>query len=61
MDLTDLLLIGAIVFLIAGSVKGLVGIGLPTAAISMLTVVNDPRTAIAMGLCMDAPGFARIS
>ena len=46
----ELGLIGAIVFLIAGSVKGLVGIGLPTAAISMLTIFIDPRTAIAMGL-----------
>jgi len=45
-----LLLLGAVVFLIAGSVKGLVGIGLPTAAISLLTIVIDPRTAIAMGL-----------
>ncbi|SHH28167.1 sulfite exporter TauE/SafE family protein [Marivita hallyeonensis] len=50
MVLMDLLLIGALVFLIAGSVKGLVGIGLPTAAISMLTIFIDPRTAIAMGL-----------
>jgi uncharacterized membrane protein YfcA len=50
MAVTELLLIGAVVFVIAGSVKGLVGIGLPTAAISMLTMVIDPRTAIAMGL-----------
>jgi hypothetical protein len=50
MDVIDFLLVGAVVFVIAGSVKGLVGIGLPTAAISMLTMVIDPRTAIAMGL-----------
>lgn len=50
MGMTELLLIGAVVFVIAGSVKGLVGIGLPTAAISMLTMVIDPRTAIALGL-----------
>mgnify|MGYP000574132979 FL=1 len=50
MGMIELLLIGAVVFVIAGSVKGLVGIGLPTAAISMLTMFIDPRTAIAMGL-----------
>lgn len=50
MGVNDLLLIGAVTFLIAGSVKGLVGIGLPTAAISMLTMFIDPRTAIALGL-----------
>jgi hypothetical protein len=50
MGVIELLLVGAVVFVIAGSVKGLVGIGLPTAAISMLTMVIDPRTAIAMGL-----------
>lgn len=48
--LMELLLIGAVVFVIAGSVKGLVGIGLPTAAISMLTLAIDPRTAVALGL-----------
>ncbi|WP_439124459.1 sulfite exporter TauE/SafE family protein [Marivita sp.] len=50
MGVTELLLIGSVVFLIAGSVKGVVGIGLPTAAISMLTLFIDPRTAIAVGL-----------
>ena len=50
MSPVELGLIGAFVFLIAGSVKGLVGIGLPTAAISMLTILIDPRTAIAVGL-----------
>lgn len=50
MGMIELLLVGAVVFVLAGSVKGLVGIGLPTAAISMLTMVIDPRTAIALGL-----------
>lgn len=50
MGVTELLLIGVVVFVIAGTVKGVVGIGLPTAAISMLTTVIDPRMAIAMGL-----------
>lgn len=35
-------------FLIAGSVKGLVGIGLPTTAIGLATLMVDPRTAIAV-------------
>jgi len=50
MSLIDLTLIGLVVFLIAGSVKGLVGIGLPTASISMLTLFIDPRMAIALVL-----------
>jgi uncharacterized protein len=50
MGMTELLLIGTVTFLIAGSVKGVVGIGLPTAAISMLTLFIDPRMAIAVGL-----------
>jgi uncharacterized membrane protein YfcA len=50
MTMTELLLIGAVVFVIAGTVKGVVGIGLPTAAISMLTLFIDPRMAIAVGL-----------
>jgi len=50
MGVTELLLIGAAVFVIAGTVKGVVGIGLPTAAISMLTLFIDPRMAIALGL-----------
>lgn len=35
-------------FLFAGTVKGLVGIGLPTALISVLAQFMDPRTAIAL-------------
>ena len=46
----ELTLVGSLVFVIAGSVKGMVGIGLPTAAISMLTLFVDPRMAIALTL-----------
>ena len=47
MDIT-LILIAAAAFLFAGTVKGLVGLGLPTAFISMLSQVIDPRVAIAL-------------
>jgi uncharacterized membrane protein YfcA len=50
MSLIDLILVGTVVFLVAGAVKGLVGIGLPTASISMLTLFIDPRMAIALVL-----------
>lgn len=36
------------VFLLAGTIKGVVGIGLPTIALSLLTLFLDPRTAIAV-------------
>lgn len=35
-------------FLLAGVIKGLIGIGLPTAAVGMLSQVIDPRVAIAL-------------
>ncbi|WP_298839635.1 sulfite exporter TauE/SafE family protein [uncultured Roseobacter sp.] len=35
-------------FLIAGWIKGVAGIGLPTAAIAIMTLFTDPRTAIAL-------------
>jgi len=35
-----------VVFLIAGTVKGAVGLGLPTAALGMMTLFVDPRSAI---------------
>ena len=50
MDLTQILLIACAAFLIAGAVKGLAGIGLPTAAIALMTLFLDPRTAIALVL-----------
>ena len=50
MSVLELCLIGTVVFLLAGSIKGLVGIGLPTASISFLTLAMDPRSAIALVL-----------
>ncbi len=44
----DLILIAACAFLFAGTIKGLVGIGLPTALISVLAQFTDPRIAIAL-------------
>ncbi|QIE56951.1 sulfite exporter TauE/SafE family protein [Pikeienuella piscinae] len=38
------------VFLLAGTVKGALGIGLPTTVIAVLSQVTDPRVAIAVGL-----------
>lgn len=40
----------ATVFLIAGSAKGLLGIGLPTIAISLMSQVLDPRLAVTLTL-----------
>lgn len=39
-----------VVFLLAGTIKGLVGIGLPTASIGMMSQVLDPRLAIALAV-----------
>jgi uncharacterized membrane protein YfcA len=50
LDLTSILMIASAAFLIAGAVKGLAGIGLPTAAIALMTLFLDPRTAIALVL-----------
>ena len=36
------------VFLLAGVIKGTVGIGLPTASVGMISQVMDPRLAIAL-------------
>ncbi len=47
--LTTLLAYAAIFFL-AGAIKGTVGIGLPTAALGLLTLFVEPRTAIALML-----------
>lgn len=50
LDLTPTLLVATCAFLLAGSLKGLTGIGLPTAAIALMTLFLDPRTAIALVL-----------
>lgn len=48
MEFADILTLGAGVFLLAGAIKGLVGIGLPTAAMGFLTLFVAPRLAIAL-------------
>lgn len=50
MDLLSLTLLGTVAFLVAGTVKGTVGLGLPTTAIGLMTLVVAPRTAIVMTL-----------
>lgn len=40
----------ALVFLFAGTIKGVIGIGMPTLAISILSQITDPRVAISLGL-----------
>lgn len=44
---TEIILLAGAVFLLAGTVKGVLGIGLPTISISMLAQFVDPRVAIA--------------
>lgn len=46
--LYDLLLVGIGVYLFAGLVKGTLGIGLPTTAVSLMAVLVDARTAVAL-------------
>ncbi|MEP3276525.1 MAG: sulfite exporter TauE/SafE family protein [Stappiaceae bacterium] len=48
MDIESLWMLAALVFLLAGAIKGLVGIGLPTAVIGVLSQFTDPRQAIAL-------------
>lgn len=50
MDGTFLYLVATACFLLAGTVKGVVGIGLPTTAIGLMTLWIDPRIAIALTL-----------
>jgi len=45
---TEHVLIALLIFLLAGIIKGVVGIGLPSASLSMLVQFVDPRAAIAM-------------
>lgn len=43
-----ILLVASLAFLLAGTIKGAAGLGLPTAAIAGMTLVLDPRVAIAI-------------
>lgn len=46
--MTELWIYATLVFLFAGTIKGTVGIGLPTASVGILTQFTEPRTAIAL-------------
>lgn len=48
LDYTALLLIATAAFLVSGAIKGVAGLGLPTAAIAFMTLFLEPRTAIAI-------------
>jgi uncharacterized protein len=50
LDYLSIVLIATVAFLMAGTVKGVSGIGLPTAAIAFMTLFLEPRTAIALVL-----------
>lgn len=50
MDQLTIILIATAAFVISGAVKGVAGIGLPTAAIALMTLFLPPRTAIALVL-----------
>jgi len=47
---TDLLVIAVAVFLFAGTLKGMVGMGLPVTSVGILSLVTDPRTAVTMAI-----------
>lgn len=48
LDTSSIFLIASLAFLAGGTIKGIVGIGLPTAAIAFMTLSLDPRIAIAL-------------
>lgn len=50
MDTFTLLLVATGAFLLAGTIKGVAGLGLPSAAIALMTLFLDPRSAIALVL-----------
>lgn len=50
MEPVSTILIAVVAFLVAGSVKGLTGLGLPTVSIGLMTLTLTPRTAIALVL-----------
>ena len=47
MSFETLLIVAAAAFLLAGTIKGLVGLGLPTTVVGILAQFTDPRQAIA--------------
>ena len=57
-DMTFLFIFATFAFLFAGTIKGTIGIGMPTAAIGMLSQVIEPKTAIALVVL---PTFVSVS
>jgi len=47
-DATFLIAFATMAFLFAGTIKGTIGIGMPTAAIGIMSQVMEPKTAIAL-------------
>ena len=50
MNASDIMWFAPLVFLLAGTIKGAIGIGLPTTIIALLSIIVDPRLAVALGL-----------
>lgn len=50
MPIDDLIWLAPLIFLLAGAVKGAIGIGLPTTIIALMSLLVDPRVAVALGL-----------
>ena len=48
MSFEALLIVAAFAFLFAGTIKGLVGLGMPTTVVGILSQFTDPRQAIAL-------------
>lgn len=46
--LSPLMLAALVIYFLAGLIKGMLGIGFPTAAVSLLAQITDTRTAIAL-------------
>ena len=44
----ELLLPGVVTFLLAGAVKGVIGLGLPTVALALITAASDMPTAMTL-------------
>ncbi|MEL7462842.1 MAG: sulfite exporter TauE/SafE family protein [Pseudomonadota bacterium] len=46
----NLIWIAPLIFLLAGTIKGAIGLGLPTTIIALMSLFVDPRVAVALGL-----------
>ena len=48
LDIDSFVLIAIVVYVLAGMVKGTIGIGLPTTAVSLMAQVTDARSAVTL-------------